>query len=258
MHQVPFFTIITASFNSEKTICKTIESLLNQSFKNFEYLLIDGKSTDKTVEIIKNFEPRFKEKGITYKWISEKDSGIYYAFNKGLNLANGNWISFLGSDDYYTENALKLYNNAIISSEKSIDLCYSKVQIVTEEKNVSVINETWKWSVFKKYMNIPHVGSFHNKDYFKKYGNFNETFKIAGDYELLLRANKTLKTLKVDEITTFMSENGVSNNQVSKVFKETFKAKQQTGKRNVLLCTIDYLIAIAKYFTKKTIHAFTR
>lgn len=258
MQKVPFFTVITASFNSDKTIRKTIESLLNQSFTNFEFLLIDGKSTDITVEIIKSFEPEFKEKKITYKWISEKDTGIYNAFNKGVKLAKGNWISFLGSDDFYKENALKLYYNAITASKKSIDLCYSNVQVVDEEKNVSVLNGTWNWAIFKKYFNIAHVGAFHNKDYFLKYGNFNETYKIAGDYELLLRANKDLKVLKVDEITAYMSENGISNNQVLKVFKEAFKAKKNTAKRNVLFCSVDYLIAISKYSVKKTIHAFIR
>ena len=92
--ETPFFSIITVSYNSEKTIKETIVSVLNQTETNFEYILIDGKSTDKTVEIIKSFENKFKEKEIAYQWISEKDTGIYNAFNKGIKLSKGTWISF--------------------------------------------------------------------------------------------------------------------------------------------------------------------
>ena len=106
MNKIPFFTVITASFNSEKTIDKTIESLLNQNYTNFEYIIIDGNSKDSTLEIIKSFEQKFKEKNITYKFISEPDKGIYDAWNKGIKLSDGEWISFLGSDDYYTDNTV--------------------------------------------------------------------------------------------------------------------------------------------------------
>ena len=105
---VPLVSIITVCFNSEKTIQKTIQSLLNQSVTGFEYILVDGKSKDSTIEIIKSFENKFKEKGISYKWISEKDTGIYNAFNKGINLSKGKWISFLGSDDIYLKTAIEM------------------------------------------------------------------------------------------------------------------------------------------------------
>lgn len=105
----PAVSIITVCFNSEKSIKETISSVLNQTKSNFEYIIIDGKSTDKTIEIIQSFENQFKLKGISYQWISEKDTGIYNAFNKGIKLAQGNWISFLGSDDLYMKNALNVY-----------------------------------------------------------------------------------------------------------------------------------------------------
>ena len=106
------FTIITATFNSEKTIDRTINSLLNQTILNFEYIVVDGKSSDNTVKILKSYEEKFKIRNIGYKWISEKDSGIYEAWNKGLMFAKGDWISFLGSDDYYVENALEMVTRA--------------------------------------------------------------------------------------------------------------------------------------------------
>mgnify|MGYP000371187973 CR=1 FL=1 len=106
-------SIITVSFNSDKTIKDTIESVLNQTDTNIEYIIVDGKSTDETIKIVKSFEKQFQEKGISYKWISEEDSGIYAAFNKGIKMSSGKWISFLGSDDIYLNNAIELYKNQI-------------------------------------------------------------------------------------------------------------------------------------------------
>lgn len=255
----PLLSIITVCYNSEKTIKKTINSLLCQSFTNFEYIIIDGKSSDKTMKIVKSFEENFKEKNIQFKWISEKDSGIYQAFNKGLKKVNGQWVSFLGSDDYYLKNALKDYANEILNSNNNLDFIYSNVDILDENENkIKSINDNWSWAKFKRFMNIAHVGSFHNQNYFIKYGNFNESYKIAGDYELLLRAKEELKTKKVDVITTIMGSSGVSNHQISIAFKETFKAKNKIGKVNYWICLFDYFLAITKYQTKIIISAIIR
>jgi glycosyltransferase involved in cell wall biosynthesis len=107
----PLIRIITVSFNSGKTIRATIRSLLNQKCTNFEYIIIDGNSTDNTLEIIKSYENKFALKNVRYKYTSEPDNGIYNACNKGLNLINGNWVAFLGSDDYYSPEKLLQYCN---------------------------------------------------------------------------------------------------------------------------------------------------
>lgn len=250
----PLFSIITASFNSEKTIKRTLESVLNQSFSNFQYIIIDGKSTDNTVEIIKTFEKLFKEKEINFSWISEKDLGIYDAFNKGIFKAKGDWISFLGSDDYYLANALELYATSAKKLEAQVDLLYSNVKV----EGVKIINGNWSWRKFKKKMNIAHVGAFHSEKYFKKFGLYNTDYKIAGDYELLLRAKKHLKTHKIEEITAIMSADGISNSQIKKVYLETTKAKIETGKVNFLVAKITYVIWMIKYNVKKMLHAIIR
>jgi glycosyltransferase involved in cell wall biosynthesis len=247
-------TVVTATYNSEKTLTRTIESLLKQTNLNFEYILVDGESTDKTVEIIKSFENQFKEKEISYLWISEKDLGIYDAFNKGIKLSKGDWISFLGSDDYYLEDALNNYFESINKLQENIDFVYSNIKV----ENKKIISDLWTWEKFRRKMNIPHVGSFHNVKYFKKYGFFNTNYKIAGDYELLLRAKKELKTHKVDKITTIMSDGGISNNQVKKLYLETTKAKIETGKINRFISNFDYVIWILKYKIKTLLNAFTR
>jgi glycosyltransferase involved in cell wall biosynthesis len=251
MTETILFSTITVSYNSEKTISRTIESLLKQSINNIEYIIIDGNSTDKTVEVIKSFEHVFSKKKIKYTWISERDQGIYDAFNKGLKLASGKWISFLGSDDYYLPNALNTYNKHLSKLKQDVDFIHSIVNV--DDKKV--ISDAWSWSKFKRSMNIAHVGAFHNKDYFMKYGFFNTNYKIAGDYELLLRAKDKLKTYYFQEVTAFMSDEGVSNKQVEKVYEETTQIKIDIGSTSWLVAKFDYYLWIFKYKVKKMINA---
>ncbi|MFT5214729.1 MAG: glycosyltransferase involved in cell wall biosynthesis, partial [Patiriisocius sp.] len=146
----PLLSIITATFNSEKTLEETIDSILNQQYTNFEYLIIDGKSTDNTLTIIKKYELIFKQKNISFKWVSETDTGIYNAWNKGLKLSVGNWIAFLGSDDVYLDNALERYAKEIALGE-SVDFIHSKVKLINKTKVKHVFADTWKWPQFKRY-----------------------------------------------------------------------------------------------------------
>lgn len=252
-------SIITVTFNSERTLKTTIESVLNQSISGFEYILIDGSSSDTTIEIIKSYEVAFKKRNINYTWISEKDTGIYDAFNKGIRLAKGDWISFLGSDDCYRTNALNIYSNVILKTEKKVDLYYSNVDVINKNGEViNTINGIWGWSKFRRFMNIAHVGAFHNKEYFSNYGFFNTSYKIAGDYELLLRAKNKLSTFKIEETTAKMANEGASNHQISLVFKETLKAKNETADVGFLLCKVDYFIAFFKFKTKQILNAIIR
>lgn len=250
----PLLSVVTVCFNSEQTIRRTIESLLNQSFNNFEYLIIDGKSSDKTVEIIQSFEQKFKQKKISYRWFSEKDNGIYDAFNKGVLKSTGKWVSFIGSDDYYLVNALDNYFNEIITLSKEIDIIYSNVKI----ENKRVINAIWSWGIFKKKMNIAHVGAFHNSNYFIKYGLFNTDYKIAGDYELLLRAGNKLKHHWFNKVTAVMADGGISNNDIVKVYKETTKVKIDRKSQSKIASIIDFYIWVSKYRIKTLINEITR
>ena len=251
---INFLSVITVSFNSEKTIKETIESVLNQTNSNFEYIIIDGKSIDNTLEIVKSYEKHFIEKKIPVKWISEKDTGIYEAFNKGIKLAKGDWISFLGSDDVYKKDALENYQKKIKSLQEKVDFIHSKVKV----GNKKIIKGEWSWKVFRRSMNIAHVGAFHHKNYFKKYGVFDTSYKIAGDYELLLRARFYLKIVKFDKITAIMGDEGVSNNSIKEVYKETTRAKIETAKVSKIISQLDYYKWMLKYQIKKTIDALTR
>ena len=243
----PLLSIITATFNSDKTLDETIFSVLNQDYTNFEYIIIDGKSKDKTLNIIKKYEAQFKKKNISYTWISELDSGIYNAWNKGLKLAKGNWISFLGSDDIYLDKALGLYAKNIVLDE-DVDFIHSKVKLVNNGKVKFIVSDKWKWSKFKRYMKIAHVGSFHNKKFFEKFGLYNETFKISGDYEMLLRAKSELKTAFFDEFTAEMKDGGVSNQNVLNAFREVRNAKITTADIKKQIAFYDFYFSVIKYY----------
>ena len=248
------FSIITVTFNSEKTLRGTIDSLLYQNISNFEYIIVDGKSTDSTIAIIKSYEGKFKKKNISFTWVSEVDTGIYDAFNKGIKLAKGNWISFLGSDDFYTENALDLYAEQIKNQSKELDFIHSVVKV----EGKKVIRDKWEWKHFRKGMNIAHVGAFHSKNYFKRYGLYNTNYKIAGDYELLLRAKQNLKTHWFNEVTAIMADGGISNSQVKNVYLETTKAKIESGKINYFVSKLYYLKWMFKYSVKTILNAVIR
>lgn len=238
MSKVPFFSIITASYNSEKTIDKTIESLLNQNYTNFEYIIIDGNSKDSTLEIIKSFEQKFKEKNITYKFISEPDKGIYDAWNKGIKLSEGEWISFLGSDDYYLSDALKLYYNTIVSQPNEINFVSSKINIINKDQKVlNVFGKKFIYSEVIRDMRIAQVGSFHNKILFEKLGLFSTEYKIVGDLEFYSRTKNIINAGFLNTITAYMLNDGVS----SQIYKSLREAKNLKLRKQLLPTPIIYL-----------------
>lgn len=234
----PKISIITSTFNSDKTLRDTIESVLNQTYHNLEYIIVDGNSTDTTVKIIKSFEELFKEKKIEFKWISEPDTGIFNAWNKALKMISGEWVVFIGSDDYFKRNTTleEIIPNLKIALEQNCRFVYGKIEHVNSLKQK--IEETGKpWIEQKKRftftMNIGHSGSFQHKSLFEDYGEFNESFKIVGDYEFLLRELKNTENnaFYLDITVIVMREGGVSANLKNRLtlVQENKKARRLNG-----------------------------
>lgn len=242
----PLVSVITSVLNGVESIEETIKSVLNQSYKNIEYIIIDGGSTDGTDKIIKKYQNKI------HKWISEPDTGVYNAWNKGINLASGDWIAFLGSDDLYLENALSNYVNFINSNKnKEYEHISSRVRLIKNNKILRSIGKPWKWPDFQKNMSIAHVGSFHNKKIYERYGFYNEDYKICGDYELLLRAGPRLKSGFIEFETVAMSAGGISDSQNS--IYEMEKVKVETGNRGFVISKIERIIGVLKYKIRKLI-----
>ena len=221
-------SIITICLNSEKTIEKTINSVINQKYKNIEYIVVDGNSTDNTKQILS------KHKKFINKFISEKDTGIYNAINKGLNLATGDLISILHSDDcYFNEDTLQNIVK-IFSNNKSIACLFGTT--IIKRRNSKIIR---KYSPvgFKPWMlylgiSPPHPSMFLKKEVYKKYGTYKENYKIAGDFEFYLRIlrKKEINYKIIDDTYVVMQHGGastqslksniISSKEILKSFKE--------------------------------------
>ena len=222
----PYVTVITAVYNADKYVNECIKSVLNQSYKNFEYIIIDGGSTDNTVTIIKQYQHQ-----LGY-WISEPDKGIYDAWNKGISMAKGKWIAFVGADDLLYPDALQTYVQHITEHPKQDELEFisSRIELVDENLTpIRTVGDAWVWERFRKEMCTWHVGCFHSINLFKKYGLFDATYKVSGDYELLLRPKDQLVTSFINQTTVKMREGGVSSVQLYKAIDETYRAKIKNG-----------------------------
>lgn len=242
----PTFSIITATYNSEKTLERTIKSVLNQSYTNFEYIIIDGKSSDNSMNIVKKYEEDFRKANIVLKYISESDEGIYDAWNKGIELASGTWISFLGSDDYYLQNALEIYSSSI---QPTYNYIHSKVRLVDEnDKQLKILGAPINKNEFFKYMKIAHVGSFHHKSLFTN-EKFSLKYKSASDYFFFLKHFNLIHSFYIDELTAVMQFGGISTN-VNHALKEALAVKLETKRRSSTLCYIDFFIAHLKHFVR--------
>lgn len=191
---MPKISIVTVCYNSEKTISQTFESLLEQTYREFEYIVIDGGSKDRTVEIIKNYSEKFLKNGIKFSYVSEKDYGIYDAMNKGIKLASGEIIGIINSDDWYEKDALE---NIITEYDKNEpDIIFGLLRTIGEDGNpVEIIGKYRESGVGV------HPTVFVKRDIYEKYGVFNLKYKLAADCELLLRlSQKNVKTQMLEKI----------------------------------------------------------
>jgi len=239
-------SIITVVLNNAECIEECIKSVLDQTYKNIEYIVVDGGSTDGTVEIIKKYENKIA------KWISEPDRGIYDAMNKGIKLATGEIVGMLNSDDFYA-------SNDVISTvvkefqKKNVDSVFADLVFVKRD-DINKIVRYYKSSNFspKKfgYGWMPaHPTFFAKREVYEKYGVFKLKYKIAADYELLLR---------------FLGKYHISYSYIPKVFikmrtggqsTKNFKSNWILNKEIISACAengikTNYLKVYSKYFVK--------
>ncbi len=207
---LPTCTVIVATYNCASTLAECLDSIVSQTVKP-ELIVIDGGSTDNTKKIIQNYQ-----KYISY-YISEKDQGVYDAWNKALKKSNGEWIIFLGSDDWFDSNTslhVALSYASKTNGEKEW-LIYPKVHLIDSNKEITgVDNDEWEKvkGKFPENMPVTHSGTLHKNVIFKKYGFFDEKFRIAGDYELFSRIFQDGVTAKFcSDYIVKMSIGGMSN-----------------------------------------------
>lgn len=196
-------TIITVVFNGEKYIDNTIQSVLNQTYENIEYIIIDGGSTDQTIDIIRQYNNQ-----ISY-WLSEPDEGISDAFNKGIALSKGEIIGILSSDDWYEENTVEIIVEELMESYAEI-ICGSSQFWNNEKKDFISFSSI---ELLEKEMTVNHATVFIKKDIYRKFGLF-KNYQVAMDYELILRFKvNNVKFLVIPDILANVRVGGVSNSE---------------------------------------------
>ena len=183
-NKTPIITLITVVFNDKKFLEETICSVINQSYKNIQYIIIDGGSTDGTVDVIKRFD-----KHIDY-WISEKDEGIYDAMNKGLKIAKGEFIGFVNSGDILYKETLSILANEF--NKTPFDYTVGPVDLISEKGELlEVMFPQKNFHVnknFLKRMPTPHPAFFINNKFLKRIGLFNLKYKLSADFDMIIRS----------------------------------------------------------------------
>lgn len=209
------FSIITVCLNSENTIERTIKSVLEQGYQDYEYILVDGVSTDHTLDIIHRYEPFFHGK---MKVISEPDKGIYDAMNKGIRAASGELIGIVNSDDYYEKDALEKIAEAYQGYDYTI--IYGLVRSVLDGKEVMVFLKNHD---FLEEDMITHPSCFITKKLYERFGIYSLKYPYSADYEFMLRVKKEkeIKFIELYEIITNFSMGGVSDSV--KAYRDTMK-----------------------------------
>lgn len=221
------FSIITVTYNCEKTLKRAMNSVVNQKMTPVEYIIVDGMSTDATVSIAESFRETCTKKGIDLKIISEKDNGIYDAMNKGIAMAKGQIIGMINADDYYEPDAIAKVNR-VYETEK-FDLFYADLYMHMPNGKKFI-----KHSRSRKYMTSRdwnHPTTFITKEMYRKYKYKNDT--IHDDYDLILRMKKDGVKVKVlNEPIAHFTMNGVSHKRSLKGSIDRAKIKYKIYRQN--------------------------
>jgi glycosyltransferase involved in cell wall biosynthesis len=240
--EFPLVTIITAVFNGEAVLENCLQSVLSQEYPNIEHIIIDGGSTDGTISLLRQYEDRLA------LWVSEPDKGVYDAWNKGVALARGEWIAFLGADDMYLPGAIDTYI-ALARSHPEAEFLSSKARLDHPTGYSPTFGGPWEWPRFTTAMTTIHVGTFHHRELFNRYGKFNIAYRIAGDYEFMLRAKSSLKAAFTPETTVIMRAGGVSDSTAG--LHEARRAKVEAGVRTRPHAEIELRRAILRFHVRR-------
>ena len=215
-------SIITVVYNGIAHLEQTIQSIINQSYQNIEYIIIDGGSTDGTLELLQKYDEK-----IAY-WVSEKDNGIYDAMNKGIAKATGEIVGLINADDWYETNTLELVVNAFEKQE--VDVIHGSMEIISADGSSFTKKVKHDLSTLKKGMLLNHPTVFVKKSFYEKYGVFNTSYKIVADWEMIFRWWLSgAKFIGIEETLANFRMGGVSSLHLKKSLVEKHKVRQVHG-----------------------------
>lgn len=225
-------SLITVCYNSDKTIKETFESVLSQGYGQIEYIVVDGQSRDNTLQIIRSYEARFAERGVEFRWISEKDKGLYDAMNKGIGMATGEIIGILNSDDILSRpDTFEMI--AATFDRDGCDAVYSDLYVMDYE-TMTIPNRVFiaGRGSYKRGWYPPHPTLYLRRGVYERYGNYHLNHSVAADYDFMVRIMKNGVTMSyIPEVLVYMRAGGVST-QSLKAYKKSFDQSLEVLREN--------------------------
>ena len=228
----PLISVVIATRNSAATLARALDSIFGQTFAGREVLVIDGASTDGTVDLLRRYAPRLAH------WESEPDRGLYHAFNKGVARAQGEWLYFLGSDDYlWDATVFERMAPHLARAHPAHRVVYAHASFISESgETLELLGKPWEEyrRPFLQGFMIPHQATFQHRSLFEVHGGFDESYRIGGDYELVLRELKDHAPLFVPGVVVagyqFGGGSSAPRNSL-KVLAEVRRAQRKNGLR---------------------------
>lgn len=240
----PKISVVVAVFNGAATLSRCIKSIFSQTYLNKELIIIDGGSTDASVRIIQE-----NSRHISY-WESKPDRGIYHAWNKALSHAAGEWVCFIGSDDYIWEKDVleKIVPSLEIAEKRNIRLVYGRLASIGKTgKAQAFLGAPWEKTGLMTHQMPPHPGMLHHTSVFRDRGGFDESFRIAADYELLLRELADRDAMFVaDVVVAAIQFGGVSCHikHLPQLIREDIRARKINKIKPVTVYTLKYYMTL--------------
>ncbi|MEA1890848.1 MAG: glycosyltransferase family 2 protein [Pseudomonadota bacterium] len=240
-------SVITVVFNAVDTIKHTIRSVIDQDYKDIEHIVIDGGSTDGTMDVVNSYR---KQLAVV---ISEPDKGIYDAMNKGIELASGDIIGTLNSDDWYADKEVLSRVARAFSNDKHLDAVYGDIVFVTKDKPHGLVryweSQPYKEGLFEKGWMPAHPSFFVKRDCYSRYGKFDLDLKIQSDFDLTMRfmVVHKIKTRYLPGVMVKMRMGGVTNNRISNVIKGNYEAYRACKKNGL---SVTPLFMVKKVFSR--------
>jgi len=241
-------SLITVCYNSAATIRDTINSVLSQTYENIEYIVVDGGSTDGTQEIIMNYELQIKSDfpNVVFKWISEKDNGLYDAMNKGIKMATGDVVGFLNSDDLFYDNCVVEKVMNAFAENPNADAVYADLFYVTHNDTGKIVRKwiTGKQHPFCKGWHPAHPTFYVKKEIYNKAGLFNLDFRLAADFEIMLRFIEKYKIslYYLKESLVKMRLGGTTNKSIKNIINQNIECIKAFKKNQIWVNSFLYPI----------------
>ncbi len=222
MKNQPKVSIITVVYNGIEHLEQTIESVLGQNYDNIEYIVIDGGSTDGTVDLLQKYD-----KHITF-WVSEPDGGIYDAMNKGIAKATGEIVGLINADDWYAKDAVA--NVVTAFSKSDADVVHGAMEIISEDGSSFIKDAEQELDRLSKGMLINHPTLFSKRALYKMYGGFDTSYNIVADWELMVRWwQEDAKFVDIDNCLAHFRMGGVSSEHLKRSFREKHRVRKLAG-----------------------------